>query len=204
MDQGLQVGFLVLFHHVDIHKIDIKFYMDEGGELEPETWFRTFNSWISDTSDEVLVDVTDYSHVHAGPVTLLVGHDANYSIDNTDEMPGLLYQRKGRLEGSLSDRLRSVFAAALKACGRLEADPLVEGRVKFRGDEVLLIVNDRLRAPNTEETFGAIRPDLVELLKKLFSGAEYALERDPDPKHRFGLRVKVSGSFEIDNLLENI
>lgn len=201
---GASVVTLALFHDMDIHRIDVKFYMDEGSALEPETWFRTFNSWISNTSDEILVDVADYSHVHAGPVTLLVGHEANYCIDKTDEMPGLLYQRKGRLEGGMSDRLRTVFSAALKACCRLEADPIVAGRVKFRGDQILLILNDRLRAPNSEETLAAVRPGLETVLQSLFGGAEYGLEWNEDAKQRFSLRVQAKGDWKTNNLLENI
>jgi len=54
---------------MDIQKFAIKYFLEKGQSVEPETWFRTFNSWIPDEKDEVWIDVADYSHVREGPVT---------------------------------------------------------------------------------------------------------------------------------------
>ena len=188
---------------MDLYRINLKFFL-ESWTASHQDIFRIFNTWISTTSDEVLVDVADYSHVHAGPVILLVGHEANYCIDNTDEKMGLLYARKLPLDGSLSDRFHSVFAAALKACRRLEQESELEGKVKFRGDEAILVANDRLQAPNTEETLSALRTDLDAVLKELYGGAEFAVDPVLDAGQRLTLRIKSTASFDIASLLENL
>ena len=189
---------------MDIHRINLKFFLKDGPQIPPETWFRVFNTWIPDTPDEVLIDTADYSHVPAGPVTLLVGHEANTSIDNTDRRLGLLYSRKQPLSGGLFERLGAAFAAALGACRRLEEDPSFEGRVRFRGDEILLQMNDRLLAPNTQETLAAIGPDLKALLDALYAGADVTLHRKPDPRERFALDIRAEGTWDISALLKNI
>lgn len=189
---------------MDLYKVNVKFYLQDGQDLEPEDWFGTFNTWVPDTPDEVLVDVADYSHVHQGPVTLLVGHEANYSIDNTDGELGLLYNRKQPLDGDLSGRLHTVFRNALKACRRLEADPTIGDRVRFRGNTALLMLNDRLHAPNTEETLATLRPGLEGLLAALYAGANVRLRRNPDPKQRFALNIQAEGDWDIATLLKNL
>jgi hypothetical protein len=189
---------------MDVHRINVKFYFKEGHDIDRETWFRVFNTWISTATDEVLVDVADYSHVHAGPVVLLVGHEANYSIDNTDHRLGLLYSRKQPLKGNLYECLRAVLLAALKACLRLEEEPELRGRAKFRGDETWLVLNDRLNAPNTEDTFAAIGPDLKGLLNNLYAGAGFTIGRNPNQKQLFSLNIKAEGAWDIPALLKNI
>ena len=189
---------------MDTHRISLKFYLKDGRDIEPETWFRTFNTWIPTTTDEVLVDVADYSHVHKGPVTLLVGHDANYSIDNTDGELGLLYDRKQPLDGALSDQLRTIFLRALNASRRLEEDPSIGDLVSFRGDETLLVLNDRLHAPNTEETLAALTPDLKSLLVTLYAGADFRFQHNPDPKQRFTLNIRAEGDWDTAALLKNL
>ena len=52
----------------------------------------------------------DYSHVHNGPGILLVAHEANFSMDETDGRRGMVYIRKQ--PSSLNDTLQAAFAAA--------------------------------------------------------------------------------------------
>ena len=188
----------------DLQRINVKFFLADPGALEAEQAFRIFNSWISQPSDELLVDVADYSHVPFGPVTLLVGHAANYGIDDGDGRRGLLYARKQPLPGSLTDRLRSILTAGLQACCRLEETAELDGRVRFQGDELLLVANDRLHAPNTEETFATLEPQLAPVLKALFADVPVSYERNRDPGERFNLRVKVQASPDISALLANL
>jgi hypothetical protein len=185
-------------------RIQIKFYLETGQDVAPETWFRVFNTWIPETRDEVLVDVADYSHVHRGPVTLLVGHAANYSIDRTDGKTGLLYDRKQPSSGNFADRLRKAFVSALTACQKLEQDSILSGSAKFRTDEVLIALNDRLLAPNSEETHAAVRADLNRVLKKLFDGADIAIERDSNPRQRFTLKINSGSRESVADLLRHL
>lgn len=188
----------------DLQRIAVKFYLADPSSLGTEEAFRIFNGWISQPVDELLIDVADYSHVPSGPATLLVGHEANYSIDDRDGCRGLVYARKQPLPGSLADRLRRILASSLQACRRLEETPELDGRVRFRGDELLLTANDRLHAPNTEGTLAAFEPRFTPLLEALFAGASFSVGRNPDHRERFNLRVKTRSSHTLSELLENL
>ena len=183
------------------HKISVKLYLDRGREIAPEIWFKIFNAWISahDGSD-VLLDVADYSHVPDGPVTLLIGHEYDISIDDTDAKRGLLYNRKRPGGDGFAQQLGAAVRATCETCRRLEA----EEDVVFRGDELRIVLNDRLNAPNTETTHEAIRDDLNALLHRLYNGAEVAVARRTDAKQRFTLDMRAEGDWPIETLLDNL
>lgn len=189
---------------MDTNKINLKFYLEKGQDTDPETWFEVFNTWIPDTPDEVLIDVADYSHVHRGPVTLLVGHEANYSIDNTDGRRGLLYDRKQPLEGTAGHRIGSALSKAVAACVRLEDEPRFSGSVRFLGNEFLLVLNDRLLAPNTGETLEAIQEHLDSVLNVFYSGSAHSVDHTGDSNGRFTLLVKSEGPSAMAKLMENL
>ena len=186
---------------MDLQRINLKVYLEEW-QVTPEDVFKIFNTWISKITDEVLVDVADYSHVQSGPITLLVGYEANYCIDNTDGELGLLYARKQPLAGNLSDRLRSIFANALNACRRLELEPELAGRVKFRGSELLLVANDRMSAAATPDIHKILTADIETVLHDLFGGADFTVASNAEP--RPALRIKSTAKFEVATLLENL
>ena len=188
----------------DLQRINIKFFLAADAELSPAEAFRVFNTWIPTTPDEVLIDVADYSHVPGGPVTLLVGHEANYSLDSSHAEPGLLYSRKQPAAGDLAGRLESALRSALTACQRLEAEPSLEGKVKFRVGDFLLVANDRLNAANDEAGEGALCAALEPVLARLFAGAEYAIERDGDARLRLNLRVRAQTDADTATLLANL
>jgi|APSaa5957512622_1039677.scaffolds.fasta_scaffold57306_2 hypothetical protein len=188
----------------DLQRINVKFFLDDPGSLTPEEAFKILNTWIPQTPDETLIDVADYSHVPDGPVTLLVGHEANYSIDDGQKRRGLIYARKQPLPGSLSERLHAALAAALTACLRLEEEPELQDRVSFRTDEFLLVANDRLRAPNFAATLTALQPQLDPVLSALYGNSTFTCERTSDPAERFAVLVKSDTSLDTAALLANL
>ena len=187
-----------------LQRINVKFYLEDPASLSAQEAFRIFNSWIPTTPDEVLIDVADYSHLDEGPLTLLVGHEANYSLDNHSAEMGLLYSRKQPADGDLPERLASAFKAALTACRRLEEEPSLAGKVKFRSGDVSLVANDRLNATNDEAGENALRAALDPVLTQLFAGAEYAVERDDAPQLRLNLRIRCQTNADTATLLGNL
>ena len=188
----------------DLQRINVKFHLQDPNSLSSDAAFRIFNTWITESSEEVLVDVADYNHVGHGPITLLIGHEANYSLDNSHSEPGLLYSRKQPVEGHLAARLKSALENTLKACQRLEAEPSLEGKIKFRGGDILIIANDRLNAPNDEAGESALCTALEPVLTKLFAGTEYTIERDDDDRLRLNLRVRAKTDTDTATLLGNL
>jgi hypothetical protein len=143
-----------------------------------------FHQWIRDSvCPEMLIDVADYLHVFEGPGILLIGLEANYSLDDRDNRPGLLYNRKTPLEGTFQSRLEQAHGAALAACDRLENDPAFSGTLKFDRNAIELFVNDRLLAPNNEETWQSLEPEI----RNLFPG--FAVRRVGEPRDLFRVSV---------------
>lgn len=186
---------------MDVQHVNVKFFVANPEAVNLGDFLAVFNGWIQKrVTDDLLVDVADYRHVHAGPGIVLIGHEANYSLDNTGNRLGLLYNRKAPLNGNTSDRLARAVRTALLACQRLEK----ENKLKFNGQDVELLINDRLLAPNTAETLSALEPELKALFDKLYGGAKYTLARNPEPRERFTVNAKAEGSFSIEGLLKNL
>ncbi len=188
---------------MDLQRINVKFFFADSSAAPLETFIHIFNSWIQ-ASDGEYYDIADYNHVHAGPGILLIVHKANISIDNTGNRLGLLYNRKQPLQGSNREKLRSVFRLALENCRRIEEEPSLQGKMQFCGNETLFLINDRLLAPNSEETFQSVNSDLEDLARTLYAGADFSLERETDSRKRFSVLIKTPVSFEITALLKNL
>jgi hypothetical protein len=190
---------------MNLHKIGVKFFAQEKEPIDLVELIPIFHRWIQTKAlDDLLIDVADYSHVHAGPGTLLVAHEGNYGFDETNERRGISYYSKRQLKGDLPERLGTVCRKALKACQLLEQSEETKGRVKFRGNELQVFSNDRLIAPNTDETFTALEPALGNFLVRLYPETAYDIEREMDPKERFSVTVKTSEALSIDTVLTRL
>jgi hypothetical protein len=155
---------------MDSSKLAVKFFLRDGSAVKAEAFVPVFHRWIQTHAlpDHLLIDVADYKHVQTGPGTVLVAHEANLSTDWGDGRPGLLYVRKSPIEGDLRAKLATVFRAALTACQLLEQEPGIG--ISFRTDNPLFRIHDRLLAPNSAQTFAAMRPELESFLAKLYAG----------------------------------
>lgn len=186
---------------MDIQHLNIKFFLDDPEAVDFSDLIGIFNGWIQKQgAEELLIDVADYAHVHAGPGVLLIGHEANYSLDNTGGRPGLLYNRKAKVDGTVQARLTQATRAALVASRRLET----EHGYKFTGQALQLFINDRLLAPNTPETFNALAPELHAFFNQLLAGAEYTLNWVADPRERFTVNVTTAAKLDLATLWHNL
>jgi len=186
---------------MDIGQVNVKFFVENPEAVDLEAFLTIFNNWIqSHATEELLVDVADYRHVFAGPGVVLIGHEANYSLDNAGERLGLLYNRKADVPGTNQERLRQAVRAALLAAQRLEK----EQKLKFNGREAQVIVNDRLLAPNTPETFAALAPDLKVFFNQLYGEENYEFERNSDSRERLTVNVRAAQSFDVQTLLGSL
>ena len=168
-----------------VQHINVKVFAMANPDLVLADAIPVFHQWIRDgVMPELLIDVADYLHVPEGPGILLIGHEANYSLDERDGRVGLLYNRKAALEGTFQSRLKQAHEAALAACERLEKDPAFGGKLKFDRSQLEVFVNDRLLAPNTEETWQALKPEI----EKYFAGAKIAHTGEPRDLFRVSLQ----------------
>jgi hypothetical protein len=179
---------------VQVQHVNVKiFAQTPAADLDLAGAIAVFHRWIQDrVCEELLIDVADYRHVPGGPGVLLVGHEANYSLDLASNRLGLLYNRKAWRDGGPRDNLSQAFHAALAACRRLEKEPEFQDRLKFSAGDCEVIINDRLLAPNTEATWQALKPAFEEFFGGLYSsGATF--ERSTDPRERLRVSVKANG-----------
>lgn len=190
---------------MDIQHVNVKLLVDNPGSVNLEPVIPVFHSWIQDrTCDELLLDVADYRHVPAGPGVVLIGHEANYSLDNTGERLGVRYNRNAPLDGTVQDRLRQAVRAAILACRRLGDDPRLDGKIRYDGRHLELFVNDRLLAPNDEASRKAHEPEFRNLLQQLFAGKSYSLRYDPEPRRLLSAWVETDDAFTLEDLLKNL
>jgi hypothetical protein len=187
-----------------LQKINVKFFVSEPDTVPLTAFIDVFHGWIQAT-DGVYWDVADYSHMHGGPGIVLVSNEANISIDEGAGRRGLLFSSKRDLTGSNRERLREVFYETLNYCLKVEQEPALERKVKFRGDEALVTINDRLLAPNSPETFRAVSDDFEDFALTLFRGTELELQPDgDDARKRFGITIKARKAFDATTLLKNL
>ena len=184
---------------MNLQHINAKFYVDGPLNVDLQRFVEVFHRWVAgQTMHELLIDVADYRHVPAGPGVVLVGLQADYSIDQADHRPGLLYNRKGLLEGSNSERLGQAIASAVDACRLLEAE---FSDLTFNYSQWDIIINDRVLAPNTPQTFGAFRPILGEFLANSLGQQRFNIQYDQrDPRRRFRVTVELAQSLQMATL----
>jgi hypothetical protein len=192
---------------MQLQHVNVKLLVKSPEEVPLEPLIPVFHSWIQgQVLEELLLDVADYRHVPAGPGVVLIGHQANYSVDDTDDRLGVRYNRKAEVDGGNQKALRQAMRANLIACQRLEAEPSLERKLQFNGQEIEFFVNDRLLAPNRDSTREALRSDFDTFFKKLFRGSEYTLAypNSSEPRKLFGVSVKSSRTFTAADLLANL
>ena len=171
---------------MELHRLGFKLFIQSPAPISLRDFIPVFHGWIQKQTiqDHLLIDVHDYSHIEGGPGILLVAHEGNFSIDMADSRPGLLYYRKQPPRRAADNVFAIALKTTLQACHLLEE----ESNVRFRTDELIVITNDRLLAPNDEETFSQLRQPLSSALNAVF-GASFTLSRvNSDPKERLMLR----------------
>lgn len=191
---------------MEARKVQIKLFVDAqpGAALDPEAFVPVFHRWIREkTLNEVLIDVTDYAHVHHAPAVLLVGHASDYALDFSEGRAGLLYSRKREAPRDATEAVIDALGRAFFSCKKLEEEKAFRVPLRFRGDEILFRLNDRLLAPNTDETFAQVEPVLRAAFGKLYGG-EASFNRVGTTRELFTVRVKANEAAGVSELLNRI
>ena len=172
---------------MELYRLGIKLFAGTGETMELTEFVPIFHEWIQKQAihDHLLIDVHNYSHMQDGPGILLVAHQGNFSIDK-GERTGLFYYRKQPV-----DSLADVLKPAIEACRLLESDSNVRGRLHFRTNDLLIIANDRLVAPNNDETFQQLQPQLSNALNQVVEKPFKLARISDDPKERLTIRAQA-------------
>jgi len=177
-------------------KIQVKYFTQEPIALEH--FVPVFHRWIRErVLDELMIDVADYGHVHHGPGVVLIGHASDYFMDQAEGRLGLLYSKK-RDPVAPEERVLHAFKKVLGGCRLLEQEPGLG--VRFRTDEVLVRLPDRLTAPNTDEGFALLKGALEPVITKLY-GDSARIEKSGDMGAPLTARVQAQSPASISDLL---
>ena len=182
----------------NLQHVNVKFFLEDADAIDLEKAIHVFHSWIQEQKlDDLLIDVADYRHVPSGPGVILIGHNAQYSFDNIEGQLGVLYNRKTPMETSGAKLIASSLRAALHICRLLMKEESFQGKIKFAKDRLQFIVNDRLLAPNNEETYDRLLPQFSDALAKVFGQKDYQFSRASDPRKRLAIVASVPQCFEL-------
>jgi hypothetical protein len=188
---------------MDAHKLQLKIYLtpESAQAVDLEAVIPVFHRWIKQRLlPELTIDVANYGHVPQGPGVVLIGHGADYFMDEGEGRPGLLHNRK-RAGLAAGERLSDLARRTLHAASLLERDLALTGKIKFATNELLFRVNDRLAAPNSDATFAALKPELDALARTIFGGP-CDLTRVGGAKELFAVRFKSPTSAPLATLLD--
>ena len=180
---------------MNLQHINLKIFVQGELTVDWSRFIEVFHRWTAAQSmPEMMIDVADYRHVPNGPGVVMVGHEADYFLDNTAGRPGLRYSCKVEQPGSNEDRVRGAFSAASTACVRLESE--LPG-LKFSRTELALTINDRAVAPNTDETHAAVSAELPKILESVLGTGDMELEYHRDPRQLYGVTIKLPQPIEL-------
>lgn len=183
---------------MDLQHVNVKIFVDGDLKVDLERFIEVFHRWVAEQSmDEMMIDVADYSHVPAGPGIVMVGLESDYSIDNRGNRCGLLYNRKGELEGNNEERIGHSLRHAAKACLLLESE---FDSLKFNRRQFELFINDRALAPNNDATRHSFEPILEASFRDIFADNDVSLDFNNDPRSRFGAIVSLSNPVDFAHL----
>ena len=166
--------------------------------IDPAKVVDIFHKWVATqaVTGVTLVDVAELLHVPEGPGVVAVGVEADFALDHTGGIWGVVSRRKDLRPGTNAERVEQAFAAAALAAVWLEA--AFPGALKFSRTDFELIVNDRGIAPNTKDTYAQAIPEIEEALRSLLGHGSFTLARhDREPRQRFGVTVKSAKAFEL-------
>ncbi len=188
---------------MQLQHVNVKLLLKNPESVRLEPLVPVFHAWIENQNGhELLIDVADYSHVPAGPGVVLIGHEGNYSVDNTDNRLGVRYNRKAAVDGGNQDCLAQAARAALDACARLQAEPRLDGKFNFNGQDIEIFINDRLIAPNNAVTRDQFEADFHTFSRKLFGEKGYSISYGTDPRSLFTAFVKSARPHSITEMRE--
>ena len=106
------------------------------------------------------------------------------------------HTRKAVLPGTNPERLGQAIGALARARRRLEAEPALAGKLRFDRHELEIRVNDRHLAPNRQETFEALAPEIAAFFESRGLANGLRLSRAGGEREVF--RVPVRADAPLD------
>ena len=197
---------------MDLQRIHIKILTDAPATLRLEPLVEIFGRWRAEKDHPAgWVDLADYAHVPRGMGIVLVGFQANFAFDMTDDegrsAPGILYAAKKGLTGSYSERIGSALKSCFELAGRLIAEKEFPQGVHLRTEALEIRFADRIVTPNTKEMYEELCPAVITVLDQLYGAStsgSYQLIPTTDLTQVLGCSVRAQKAEPLDTLQKRL
>jgi rhodanese-related sulfurtransferase len=187
---------------LDLQRINVSFFTPAPVDLDIGPLLAIFNRWRIEPSPFQWIDLADYGHMSDGVRAWLIGKRGELAFDiSLDGRSALLYRNKGELEGSLSDRFKTAIARALELLRVLTAETEFPAELNPHLGRLVLRVNDRVQAPNTDATHQLLGAVMTEILDELYGAGSYRTEANDG---LYGIAVEAEGQHTIEGLLARL
>ena len=183
---------------MELQKFGIKLFFKPNSSYTSKDFIPVFHNWIRDNSvpEHMLIDVIDYSHIPDGPGIMLIAHEGHFSLDKENNMPGLLYIRKAKIDGDFKKRIESVFATSLQAAELLHKNK-IGSEVDFQSNSFRFIANDRLLADNNEENQELFSNTVNEILTNIYPSGKWVIEDYSQSGERLAFTINFQDDTNI-------
>lgn len=181
-------------------RLAIKFNLKQNPTFAPHDIVPIFQRWIQEHAVEgLLIDVTNYTHVQAGPGVILIADEGDYGYDLSSGQAGLRYTRKRFLPDNLQEALRLVFRLTLTATQRLEDEDLLKG-IEFDYASAEISFLDRQHYHNQPSVFEDVQGEIVTFLSDVYDDEATLSRAYDDPREVFAIRYAVNNRVDASAL----
>jgi hypothetical protein len=188
-----------------LQRFGLKIFLKSDINVDPRDLIPIFHQWIQkDMVGGLLIDVADYTHLIDGPRVLLVGYEGNYSLDYRNNRPGLCYYRKRPTNGTFAERLVELGRTVLKAACLLEKEGSLSPSLRFVGNEIEFITNDRLLSVKEHDLKEALQPELANFLSKLYPEQSHEITLSKLGKERPTFKLRAENEVSLKEVLTRI
>ena len=183
---------------MDLQKFGVKLFFNTNRSFDSKDFIPVFHNWIQDkiVDNHLLIDVADYSHIPDGPGVMLVAHEGNFSLDQENQQPGIMYMRKTEIAGSFTERFNTVLSTVIKVANRLN-DNNISKQVDFTPNSFRFIANDRLYAENTADNQSFYKREIQKALDEKYSDSQFDFGDVSDKNERLAFTVNFSNDLDI-------
>lgn len=179
------------------------FAREPEAAVDYDAFIALFHGFIREkTVEGLLLDVADYGHVPEGPGIVLIGHDVDYSIDQTAGRNGMLALKKRIDGGSFADLLADTVRLSLRAAR--EVEKAGSTGVAFDPGCVQVQIVDRLDHENSDAGFAAVKGELETLASRLYGDSAQVERADADePRRPLAANLRGDAS-DLDALIAKL